>query len=76
MVMLERAEEADVIAIQLNGGTYPEGRPAWKRRLWELDSGGRYYVAFCEGNSVVLRRQPGSPVPCSPWETLMRSRPS
>ena len=75
VVTLDRAEEADVIALQLNGGTYPEGRPAWKRQLWELDASGRYYVAFCDGQSVALRRRPGTPVSCASWEALMHSRP-
>jgi len=76
IVPLERAEEADVVAVQLNGGTYPTGRPAWKRQLWELDARGHYYVAFCEGSSVALRRKPGVPVPCPSWDALMRSRPA
>ena len=75
IVMLDRAEQADVIALQLNGGTFPEGRPAWKRRVWELDARGHYYVAFCEGQSVALRRGPGTAVPCASWEALMQSRP-
>jgi uncharacterized membrane protein len=75
VVILDRADEADVIALQMNGGTYPEGRPAWKRRLWDLDANGRFRVAFCEGNSVVLRRRPGPSLPCASWEALMRSRP-
>jgi uncharacterized membrane protein len=76
IVMLDRALEADVIALQLDGGTYPEGRPAWKRRLWDLDAGGGFYVAFCEGSSVVLRKQPGTPADCPAWEALMRARPT
>jgi uncharacterized membrane protein len=76
VVMLDRAEEADVVALQMNGGTYPEGRPAWKKRLWDLDESGRHYVAFCEGNSVALRKRPGTAVPCAAWEALMCSRPS
>ena len=75
VVTLDRAEEADVIAVQLNGATYPTGRPAWKRLLWDIDERGHYYVAFCEGSSVVLRRGPGSEVPCPSWDGLMRSRP-
>jgi uncharacterized membrane protein len=75
IVTLERAEEADVVALQLNGGTYPMGRHAWKQQLWELDARGHYYVAFCEGSSVALRRKPGVSVPCPSWEALMRGRP-
>lgn len=76
IVMLDHTEEADVIALQLNGGTYPEGRPAWKRRLWDMDASGGYHVAFCEGHSVALRTGPGPGVPCPSWEALMRSRPT
>ena len=71
VVMLDRAEEADVIALQLDGGTYPEGRPAWKRRLRDLEASGRFYVAFCEGDSVALRRAPGTAAPCPSWEALV-----
>jgi uncharacterized membrane protein len=76
IVPLDRAEEADVIAVQLNGGTYPTGRPAWKRMLWDIDSRGQYYVAFCEGSSLALRRKPGAAVPCPSWDALMRSSPA
>jgi len=76
VVTLERAEQADVIAVQLNGATYPTGRPAWKRMLWDIDSRGHYYVAFCEGSSVALRRRPGTEVPCPTWDALMRARPA
>jgi len=76
IVPLERAEEADVVAVQLNGGTYPMGRPAWKRQLWDLDARGHFYVAFCEGASVALRRKPGVSVPCPSWDAVMRSRPA
>jgi uncharacterized membrane protein len=76
IVTLDRAEDADLIALQLDGGTYPTGRPAWKRLLWELDGRGHYYVAFCQGRSVALRRKPGFPVPCPAWDALMRSRPA
>ncbi len=74
IVPLERAEEADVVAVQLNGATYPTGRPAWKRQLWDLDARGHYYVAFCDGASVALRRKPGVSVPCPSWAALMQSR--
>jgi len=75
IVTLEHAEEAEVVAVQLDGGTYPMGRPAWKRLLWDLDARGHYYVAFCEGDSVALRRGPGTAVPCPSWDALIRSRP-
>jgi uncharacterized membrane protein len=76
IVMLDRAAEADVVALQLNGGTYPEGRPAWKRRLWDLGASGAFHVAFCEGQTVVLRRGAGSAdVECPSWTALLRARP-
>jgi uncharacterized membrane protein len=75
VVPLERAEQADVVALQLDGGTYPIGRPAWRRLLWGLAERGHYYVAFCEGDSVALRRKPGTDVACASWEALVRSRP-
>jgi uncharacterized membrane protein len=76
IVMLDRAAEADLIALQLDGATYPEGRPAWKRRLWDLNEGGAFAVAFCEGSSVALRRKPAPTVPCPAWDALMQSRPA
>jgi len=71
IVMLDRAAEADTIALQLNGGTYPEGRPAWRRRLRGLRASGAFQVAFCEGQSVVLRRGAGRGVDCPAWEALV-----
>ena len=76
IVMLDRAGEADEVALQLDGGTWPEGRPAWKRLMWDLEESGSFYVAFCEGHSVVLRRLPGPSVSCPSWEALMRARPA
>jgi uncharacterized membrane protein len=68
--LLDRAAEADVIVLQLNGGTWPEGRPAWKRRMREIAAGGAFGVAFCEGRTVVLRR--GQPrMPCPAWDVLV-----
>ena len=32
---LDHAAEADVVALQLDGETYPDGRPAWRRRVME-----------------------------------------
>ena len=75
IVMLERAAEADLVALQLDGATYPDGRPAWKRRLWELNESGLFAVAFCEGSSVALRRKPAPTVPCPAWDALMQARP-
>ncbi|HEV8253134.1 MAG TPA: DUF2079 domain-containing protein [Vicinamibacteria bacterium] len=71
IVMLDRAEEADLIALQLNGGTWPEGRPAWRRRVHALWSTGQYRVAFCEGQTVVLARGVGDGAPCPAWDALM-----
>jgi uncharacterized membrane protein len=76
VVPLERAEEADVIALQLDGGTYPTGRPAWKRLVREVDRQGHYYVAFCDGSSVALRRRPGADVACPSWEALVHADPA
>ena len=68
--LLDRAPEADVVALQLNGGTWPDGRPAWKRRMREIAGSGAFGVAFCEGQSVVLRRaDPG--IPCPAWDALV-----
>jgi uncharacterized membrane protein len=63
--MLEGAQQADVVALQMNGATWPDGRPAWKRRVREIWGGGRFAVVFCEGQTVVLRRgaPPGLPCP-------------
>ena len=69
ILMLDRALEAEVIALQLNGATWPDGRPSWRRRVHAIAATGAYGVAFCEGQSVVLRR--GTPsVPCSSWEAF------
>jgi uncharacterized membrane protein len=76
VVMLDRAAEADVVALQLDGGTYPEGRPAWKRRLWDLEESGAFHVAFCEGQTVVLRRGTAPGVECPSWAALMKTRPT
>jgi len=73
IVMLDRAGEADVVALQLDGGTWPEGRPAWRRRVQELWATGAYHVAFCEGQTVVLDRRPGEGVPCPAWQALMEA---
>ena len=70
ILMLDRAAEADVVALQLNGGTWPEGRPAWKRRMREIAAGGTFGVAFCEGKTVVLRRA-APRLPCPAWDALV-----
>jgi len=70
ILMLDRATEADVVALQLDGGTWPDGRPSWKRRMREIAGSGAFGAAFCEGQSVVLRRaDPG--VPCPAWDALV-----
>lgn len=68
---LEHAAEADVVALQIGGGTYPDGRPAWRRRVQEIWATGRFHVAFCEGQTVVLYRGPEMSVPCPSWEALL-----
>jgi hypothetical protein len=72
--MLDRAAEADVVALQLNGGTWPEGRPAWRRRVQDLWATGGFHVAFCQGKSVVLFRGAGDSVPCPAWDALIADR--
>jgi len=72
---LAHAAEADVVALQLDGGTWPEGRPAWRRRLQDVWATGRFHVAFCRGQTVVLYRGPEPSLPCPPWEALIAGRP-
>jgi len=73
--MLDRAAEADAVALQLNAGTWPEGRPAWRRRLQDLWAEGGFRVAFCQGQTVVLMRGGGGePVPCPSWSALLADR--
>jgi hypothetical protein len=74
IVRLDRALEADVVALQLNGGTWPEGRPAWRRRVKELWATDQFHVAFCRDQTVVLRRGSAASVPCPAWEGLVESR--
>ena len=74
ILMLDRALEADVIALQLNGATWPEGRPAWRRRVRAIAATGAYGVAFCEGQTIVLRR--GAPsVACPSWDAFLAAPP-
>jgi uncharacterized membrane protein len=68
---LEHAPEADVVALHVGGGTYPDGRPAWRRRVQEIWATGRFHVAFCQGQTVVLYRGPEMSAPCPSWEALM-----
>ena len=67
---LDHAAEADVVALQLNGGTWPDGRPSWRRRVGEVWATGRFHVAFCQGQTVVLYRGPEPSVPCPSWDAL------
>jgi uncharacterized membrane protein len=71
IVQLDRAAEADVIALELNGETWPQGRPAWRRHLRELWSTGRFHVAFCREQTVVLRRGMAESAACPSWERLI-----
>jgi hypothetical protein len=68
---LDHAADADVVALQLNGGTWPDGRPSWRRRMQELWATRRFHVAFCRGQTVVLYRGPEPSVPCPAWEALV-----
>jgi uncharacterized membrane protein len=70
ILMLDRALEAEVIALQLNGATWPDGRPSWRRRVRAIAATGAYGVAFCEGATVVLRRAAPS-MPCPGWEAFL-----
>ena len=70
ILMLDRALEAEVIALQLNGATWPDGRPTWRRRVHAIAATGAYGVAFCEGQTVVLRRGASS-VPCPSWDAFL-----
>jgi uncharacterized membrane protein len=73
IVPLSRAGEADVVALQIDGGTHPGGRAAWHRDVREVWSTGAFRVAFCDGRSVVLRRRGGQSVPCPSWEALEKT---
>ncbi len=73
IVPLNRAGEADVVALQIDGGTHPGGRAAWHRNVREVWSTGAFRVAFCEGRSVVLRRRGGESVPCPSWEAVEKT---
>jgi uncharacterized membrane protein len=68
--MLDRALEADVdvVALQMNGATWPDGRPSWRRRVSEIWKSGRFAVAFCAGQTVVLKRGVPPGLPCPPFE--------
>jgi uncharacterized membrane protein len=69
--MLERALEADVVALQLNGATWPEGRPSWRRRVQHIWGSRQFTVAFCEGQTVVLRRGAPPGLPCPAFDAVL-----
>jgi uncharacterized membrane protein len=71
--MLERAIEADVVALQMNGATWPDGRPTWKRRIRDIWGSGRFAVVFCEGQTVVLRRGAPPGIPCPAFQAQVES---
>jgi uncharacterized membrane protein len=73
LVPLSRAREADVVALQIDGGTHPGGHAAWHREVREVWSTGAFRVAFCQGQSVVLRRRGGPSVPCPSWEAVEKT---
>jgi uncharacterized membrane protein len=73
VVQLDRAAEADMVVLSLNGSTWPQGRPAWRRHLREVWATGRFHVAFCRDQAVVLRRGRAESVPCPPWARLVSS---
>jgi uncharacterized membrane protein len=75
--MLDRAAEADAVVLQMNGATWPDGRPSWRRRVRELWGSGAFSVVFCSGESVVLRRgaPPGLPCPAFARELTEGSVP-
>jgi uncharacterized membrane protein len=69
--LLDRALEADVVALQLNGATWPDGRPTWRRRVHQIWGSGQFAVAFCEGQTVVLRRGAPPGLPCPPLDAQL-----
>jgi len=71
--MLDRAPEADVVVLQMNGATWPDGRPSWRRRVREIWKTGTFAVAFCQGQSVVLRRGAPPGVPCAALDVQLTS---
>jgi uncharacterized membrane protein len=68
---LDHAADADVVALQLNGGTWPDGRPSWRRLVGAVWATGRFHVGFCQGQTVVLYRGPEPSVPCPPWDAFL-----
>jgi hypothetical protein len=72
IVGLDRAAEAHLVAVQLNGDAWPRGRPGLRRQLRALWATGSFRVAFCRDQTVVLRQGPGQSVACPAWEGLVR----
>jgi uncharacterized membrane protein len=68
---LDHAAESDVVALELDGATWPDGRPSWRRRVQETWATGRFHVGFCEGQTVVLYRGPEPSVPCPSWDAFL-----
>jgi hypothetical protein len=68
---LDHATEADVVALQLDGATWPDGRPSWRRRVQEAWATGRFHVGFCDGQTVVLYRGPEPSVACPAWDAFL-----
>jgi uncharacterized membrane protein len=71
--MLDRALEADVVALQMNGATWPDGRPTWKRRIRDIWGSGSFAVVLCEGQTVVLRRGAPPGIPCPAFQAQLES---
>ncbi|HET9314129.1 MAG TPA: DUF2079 domain-containing protein [Vicinamibacteria bacterium] len=71
--MLDRAMDADVVVLQMNGATWPDGRPSWRRRLREIWGSGAFAVAFCQGQTVVLRRGAPPGLDCPPFQAQLIS---
>ena len=71
--MLDRALEADLVVLQMNGATWPDGRPSWRRRVREIWGSGAFAVAFCQGQTVVLRRGAPPGLDCAPLQTQLTS---
>jgi uncharacterized membrane protein len=68
---LDHAAEADVVALELDGETYPDGRPAFRQRLRQVWATGAFHVGFCEGQTVILYRGREPSIPCPSWDALL-----
>ena len=55
----------------MNGATWPDGRPTWRRRVQALWDSGQFAVAFCEGQTVVLRRGAPPGLACASFEAQL-----